>query len=320
MATLETNLYLTKYLDPQLLIDRRNFRDDFLATLGTVPQGARTADGVRRNKLINNVEFKVNNTSNFTTKKVDGKSLLVPWEHFDTTPTSVTDEELRYLPFNKMSAIRKLHDDCFKSGIMKHSMYKLCPKDNTQPIDMPVLKTTGENDGTGRLRMTYADLVNFITLTKKWNLPIANQLYMILSPQHTADLLLDPNASKFFYDRSFYADPKSGKIRGFMGMQFFENNDTPFYNMTSLARVEESSSPSGSTDSQASIAYYASNTYYHIEGVKSLFKPMEMDTKSANPTAEYRQRTWGIVDKIEEFGVAAIVSGKNADAVGLRKE
>lgn len=53
-------------------------------------------------------------------------------------------------------------------------------------------------------------------------MPIANQLYMILCPQHTADLLLDPNASKFFYDRSFYADPKTGKIKGFMGMQFFE--------------------------------------------------------------------------------------------------
>lgn len=87
MAELQANLYLNKYLDPQLLIDRQNFRDDFLATLGSVPQAARTADGVRRNKLINNVEFKVNNNAEFTPKQVDGKNLIVPWEKFDTTPT-----------------------------------------------------------------------------------------------------------------------------------------------------------------------------------------------------------------------------------------
>lgn len=311
MAELQTNLYLNKYLDPQLLIDRRNFRDDFLATLGSVPQAARTADGVRRNKLINNVQFKVNNNSNFTPQAVDGKNLIVPWEKFDTTPTLVTDVEMRYLPFDKMNAIRKLHDDCFKNGMLKHAMYKLCPADNTKPADMPVMKTTGENDGTGRLRLTYADLVNFATAVKKWNMPIANQLYMILSPQHTADLLLDPNASKFFYDRSFYADPKTGKILGFMGIKFFENNDTPYYTVSTLARVAEGTTTSDETDFQASIAYYAPNTYYHIEGVMSLYKPMETDTRNKDPQAEYRQRTWGIVDRIEEFGVAAIVSGKS---------
>ena len=107
MAELQADLYLKKYLDPQLLIDRRNFRDDFLATLGTVPQAARTADGVRRNKLINNVQFKVNNQTEFTPKAVDGKNLFVPWEKYDTTPTLITDVELRSLPFNKENAIRK---------------------------------------------------------------------------------------------------------------------------------------------------------------------------------------------------------------------
>lgn len=311
MAELQSNLYLNKYLDPQLLVDRRNFRDDFLATLGTVPQNARTADGVRRNKLVNNVQFKVNNDSVFTPQAVDGKNLIVPWEKFDTTPSLVTDAEMRYLPFDKENAIRRLHDESFKNGMLKHAMYKLCPADNSKPADMPVLKTTGENDGTGRLRMTYADLVNFATKVKAWNMPISNRLYMILCPQHTADLLLDPNASKYFYDRSFYADPKTGTIRGFMGMQFFENNDTPYYTIESLARVAEGASPSDGTDAQASIAYYAPNTYYWIEGVMSLYKPMEIDTRSKDPQAEYRQRTWGIVDRIEEFGVAAIVSGKS---------
>lgn len=54
-----------------------------------------------------------------------------------------------------------------------------------------------------------------------------------------ADLLLDENASKYFYDRTFYVDPATGKPRGFMGLKFFENNDTPFYNFTTLKKVAE---------------------------------------------------------------------------------
>ena len=55
MAQPVDGLYLNKYVDPQLLIERRNYRADFMQVLGSVPAGALAADGVRRNKLINNI-------------------------------------------------------------------------------------------------------------------------------------------------------------------------------------------------------------------------------------------------------------------------
>ena len=109
MAQSVDGLYLNKYVDPQLLIERRNYRADFMQVLGSVPAGALAADGVRRNKLINNVGFRVNNTEDFEPKQMTGKNYIVPWEIYDTEPSSCTDDEIRYLAFDKRAAIRVKH-------------------------------------------------------------------------------------------------------------------------------------------------------------------------------------------------------------------
>ena len=65
MAQPVVGLYLNKYVDPQLLIERRNYRADFMQVLGSVTAGVFAADGVCRNILINIVGFRVNNTEDF---------------------------------------------------------------------------------------------------------------------------------------------------------------------------------------------------------------------------------------------------------------
>lgn len=310
MAQPVDGLYLNKYVDPQLLIERRNYRADFMQVLGSVPAGALAADGVRRNKLINNVGFRVNNTEDFEPKQMTGKNYIVPWEIYDTEPSSCTDDEIRYLAFDKRAAIRVKHNEAFQVGIRNHVLHKLAPEDDSNE-EMPVIRTTGEKDINGRLRLSYKDLVDFATLAKTWNLPVTDALYMVLSPLHMGDLLLDKDASKYFYDRTFYLDPATGKPKGFMGIKFFENNDCPFYNAETAKKVAEGTKPSAETDFQASTFFYAPNTYYHIESVKSLYRPETTDTRSKSSTSEYRTQTYGIVDRIEDFGVGAILSGKS---------
>lgn len=247
MAQPVDGLYLNKYVDPQLLIERRNYRADFMQVLGSVPAGALAADGVRRNKLINNVGFRVNNTEDFEPKQMTGKNYIVPWEIYDTEPSSCTDDEIRYLAFDKRAAIRVKHNEAFQVGIRNHVLHKLAPEDDSNE-EMPVIRTTGEKDINGRLRLSYKDLVDFATLAKTWNLPVTDALYMVLSPLHMGDLLLDKDASKYFYDRTFYLDPATGKPKGFMGIKFFENNDCPFYNAETAKKVAEGTKPSAETD------------------------------------------------------------------------
>ncbi|PID88689.1 MAG: hypothetical protein CSB03_00085 [Bacteroidia bacterium] len=306
MPKKETGNWLNQYVAPQLLQEFKNFKDDFVAVLPGVPKQAITADGIRLNKLINNVGFLVNNTSDFTPKKMDGEKVFIEWEKYDTTPTEVDDAEVRGLAFDKRNQVRVKHSEAIKMGIRDHIVWKLAPNDDTN-ANMPVVRTTGEDDGTGRLRMTFKDIVTYLEKVKKLNLPKMNELYMILSPEHSTDLILDKNSAKLFADKKIFFDSETGKVRSIMGFKFFENNAVLAYDENGNKKAK--GAVLTSTDRVASMFFYAPNTYYHLEKVKVLYKPETTDTRSADPTSEFRIQVYGIVDRIEDYAVGAIVSG-----------
>ena len=308
MAQSETGQWLNQYLSPQLLVERRNYKADFMGVLGTVPVNARNADGVRYNKLINNVKFKVNNTEEFTPEKMTGEKAFLEWEKYDTTPTAVDDAEVRALAYDKRNVVRMKHEEMFRIGIRNHTLHKLAPE-NGESSDMPVMLTTGAVVD-GRRRLTYEDMATYLEKVKKLNLPISDQLYMVLCPQHVTDLLVDAEAAKYFIQRELYIDPITGKVKNFMGFKFFENNDAVYYDPATLTKVAEGTDPTQGTHFQASQFFYAPNTIYHLDRVKILYKPETIDTRNANPTSEYRTQTYGMVDRIEEYGVGALVSAK----------
>lgn len=305
MATLTDGNYLNRFVAPQLLQERRDMRNEFLAVLGKVPAQAVTADGINYNKLINNVGFLVNNSADFTAKSMQGKKLFVPWERYDTEPTSVSDEEMQALPFDKRNEVRTAHNVSFNYGIKNHALNKLAPADSTV-ADMPVMRTTGASDATGRKRLTFADLANYREKIKKLNLPDMDGLYIVLCPEHVTDLILDKDAATYFSKRELYIDPISGKVQSFMGFKFMENNNCPLYTSAGVKKPTGSIAATG--DQAASVFFYAPNTLYHLKSVKILYSPETQDTKSASPTSIFRTQTYGLVDRIEDYGVGAIVS------------
>ena len=131
MPALIDGNYLNQYVAPQLLVELKNYKDDFLTQLQGAPAQALTADGIRFNKLINNVEFFVNNSAEFTAQTMAGKKTLIEWEKYDTRPTKVTDAEIRYLNFDKRSIVRVKHMEALKMGIRDHVLWKLSPDDDT---------------------------------------------------------------------------------------------------------------------------------------------------------------------------------------------
>lgn len=308
MATSENGNWLNQFVAPQLLAERRNYKADFIGVLGSIPQQARNADGVRYNKLVNNVDFKVNNTAEFTATSMGGEKVFIEWEKYDTTPTKVDDKEIRYLAYDKRNAVRTKHNEAFQIGIRNHTLHKLAPAKGDS-ADMPVMLTTG-TIADGRRRLSFVDLATYLEKVKKLNLPIADQLYMVLCPQHVTDLILDPDAAKFFIDRSLYIDPITGKVKSFMGFKFFENNDCVYYTPSTKTKLAEGTAPTAGTHFQASQFFYAPNTIYHLEAVKILYEPETTDWKSADPTSIFRTQTYGMVDIIENYGVGALISDK----------
>jgi hypothetical protein len=313
MATTTTGQWLNQYVAPQLLQEFRNYKNDFIGALKGAPASAITADGVRFNKLINNVDFLVNNAAVFTPAAMTGEKTFVEWERYDTTPTSVTDEECRYLAYDKRAAVRVKHAEAMLMGIRDHVIWKLAPGDSSS-ANMPVVRTTGATVGTpatsnspARSRLTFEDVVKYLETVKKLNLPDENELYIVLCPEHATDLIIDNNSAKFFADRQIYFDMSTGKVRSIMGFKFFENNAVLAY--TSAGAKKAKGAAMAATDRYASLFFYGKNTVYHLDRTKILYKPEDEDTRSASPTSEFRLQTYGLVDRIRDYAVGALVSG-----------
>lgn len=305
MSTLTTGQYLNQYVAPQLLQEFKNYKDDFIGVLPGVAAQALSADGVRFNKLINNVGFYVNNSTDFTPTKMSGEKVFVEWEKYDTNPTEVDDAEVRYLNYDKRSAVRIKHSEAFKIGIRNHVMWKLCPSVNA--AGMPVMRTTGADDGTGRKRMRFADLVTYLEICKKLDLPLMDMLFMILCPEHSTDLILDRDSAVYFADKNIFFDMQTGKVKSVMGFKFFENNFCPSFDASGNKKAKGAAL--GSTDRNASTMFYAPNALYHLDSTKILYKSELEDTRSADPKSEFRTQTYGLVDRVVDYGFGAVVSG-----------
>lgn len=311
MPELVDGTWLAQYVEPQLLEDFKNYNDDFIGVLERAPQRAIDKDGIRFNKLINNIQFYVNKDTDFDPIQVPFKKTLVEWDKWDTDPTEVTDAELRYMAFDKKSAIRMAHTDSWKIGVRDYALQKLAPAAHVDGAT-PVIRTTGADvaigGGQSRKRMTYADLVTYHSLWERLNLTDKRAWYGILCSEHREDLQLDLANTE--NTRHIVIDKNTGELKKFYKFNFFENNDNPTYaNDGSLKAL---GAVAAATDRNASTFFYAPNTVYHVEGVKVLHKPMEQDTRSADPKEETRLHSYGLCDKKQDYGFGALVSGIGA--------
>jgi len=304
MGVTTTGLWLNQHLSPQLLQEFRNFKDDFVGVIPGADKRAITADGIRLNKLINNVGFYVDNTTDFTAKKMNGEKTFVPWEKYDTDPTEVDDAEVRALPFDKRGAVRVKHSEAFKIGIRDHIMWKLCPEDNTV-AGMPVIRTSGVV-ANGRKRLKFEDLINYVEMIKALNLPQMDKCFMILNNQHSSDLILDRDSANYFTDKNTFFDPTTGAVKNILSLKFFENNAAPLFDSTDNKKPKGAVALAG--DQLASTFFYSPNSVYHLDKTKILYSDEHTDTKSADPKSEFRTQTYGLVDRIVDYGFGAIIS------------
>lgn len=302
--SLVDGLHLNTFVAPQLLEDFRNYKDDFIGVIPGAPQGAIGSDGLRMNKLVNNVGFLVNNTAEFTAEKMLGKKGIIEWDKLDTTPTAVDDAEIRSLSFDKRAVVRLEHTKTWQIGYRDYVLRKLAPQ--AAAAGMPVMRTTGEDDGTGRLRMTYADLIEFYSKIGLLNLPNKDALNFQLAAVHSMDLMLDKAATNN-YREGIVIDPTTGELKKFYKWKLWENNANQVY--LANGTLKAAGAASVNTDRDASLFFYSDNAVAHINEVKIIYKPETIDTKSADPTSEFRLQSYALCNKKQDYGFGALVSG-----------
>lgn len=297
MGKTTSNLALKNELAESELI--KNFRHDntWLQELTPKPQWVNNNTikipkrGLAPKVLINNQVYPIQSN-----KREDGH-VIIALNMYDTENTTVTDEELHALPYDKIGDVQQQHREELEDKTAEHALYSIAP-DNTATT--PVLKTTGEDDGTGRKRLTAKDLINLKKALDKLLVPKQGRV-LVLCPDHVADLLIE--------DLSFkqrYQDANGGKIaNSYYGFEIYESTYAPKYDKTTLARK-----PFGSADAtsvEASVVLHKKNTV-KAPGTVTRY------ARAAADNPERRENTIGfriywIAVAIKDEGAAAIISG-----------
>lgn len=309
MADLTAGVHLNQFLAPQLLQEFKNYNDEFIKLLNPAPSGAISADGIRRNKLINNVQFSVNNTADFVAAKMNTEKNITPWDKLDTSPTEVDDAEIRSLSFDKRSAVRVKHSEAWKIGVRDYALHKLAPTQDA--AGLPVLRTTGAPVGAGtngRLKLTYADLIRFYAAIEA--LPgLQNQYkHLQLCSEHHQDLIEDrANTNNY---RDIVINQATGALERFYTLKLHFNLANVKY--TPAGVMKANGAVAAADDRNSSVFFYSDNTVFHVNAVKILYKPETLDTTSADPKSTFRLQTYGLCDKVQPYGFGAIVSGNGS--------
>jgi hypothetical protein len=242
-----------------------------------------------------------NNTYPIEMQELDGENIAINLKKFQTKVTPVTDDEVRGLSFDKIKAVQEAHVikiDETKNNLAIHS---IAPLNHTTTT--PVLVTTGEDDGTGRLRLTIADILR---LKKAWTdakIPLLGRR-LVLCSDHVNDLCA---LEQKFADQ--YFNYVTGKIANLHGFEIYEYVEMPHYHVTNKTKLAFGGVVT-SSHQQASVAFHLQRVAQAQGGTKAYLSKASDNPQYQRNLLNYRH--FDIVLAVKNEGIAAIVSGKAA--------
>lgn len=245
--------------------------------------------GLAPKVLINNTVYPI-----ASHQREDGK-VIISLNKYETENTEVTTDELYALPYEKVSDVQVQHRETLEDRTAEHALVSIAPQKNTDKT--PVITTTGEDDGTGRKRLTAKDIIRLKKLEDKLKVPKKGRV-LVLCSEHVADLLIEDLTFK-----TRYQDANSGKIAdNYYGFEIYESTYAPTYH-----NGEKEAFGTVPQGKEASIVFHKN---YTVKAVGSAVRYAR--EKSENP--EGRKHTIGfemhfVCVAIKDEGTAAIISG-----------
>lgn len=245
--------------------------------------------GLTPKVLINNTVYPI-----ASHQREDGK-VIISLNKYETENTEVTTDELYALPYEKVSDVQVQHRETLEDRTAEHALVSIAPQKNTDKT--PVITTTGEDDGTGRKRLTAKDIIRLKKLEDKLKVPKKGRV-LVLCSEHVADLLIEDLTFK-----TRYQDANSGKIAdNYYGFEIYESTYAPTYH-----NGEKEAFGAVPQGKEASIVFHKN---YTVKAVGSAVRYAR--EKSENP--EGRKHTIGfemhfVCVAIKDEGTAAIISG-----------
>lgn len=229
----------------------------------------------------------------------DDSHVVVTLHKFDTENTIVTDDELYALPYDKVSDVQMQHRETLEDTTAEYGLWGLAPAENDEANNLFVIETTGENDGTGRKKMTTKDLRK---LQEKMNAAGINKngRILILTDEHVSDLL---DEDKKFYTQ--YHNHKEGAIASkYYGFTIYEDSKTPEYD----ENLEKIAYGSVTVGRKSSVVFHKGSTAKAVGTIKRFAKAAEDNPELRENTIGFRM--YHIICTYGIEGSAAIVSGE----------
>ena len=228
--------------------------------------------------------------------------IVVSLNKYDTTNTTVSDDELYALPYEKVNDVQVQHREELEDQTAVHALHSIAVAEGND--NTPVLETTGADDGTGRKRLTTKDLINFAKKLSDLKVPLAGRV-MVLSNEHYYDLLLeDANREKV------WGNPAEGALtQNLAGFKLYSVVYSPTYTKVDGTWKKDAYGAVGA-GKQASIAFYNKNAVKATGSVARYAREAKNDPENRRNTIGFRLYFGAFAIKDEGFG--AIVSGSAA--------
>lgn len=224
--------------------------------------------------------------------------ILISLDKFVTVATPITDDEIYASSVKKMENVKDLHGKAIAIAFIKKSLHALAPTSNT--AKMPVILTTGPDDGTGRKRLLMENLLTLKTAVDE--LEIAEESRrLVLTSQHVTDLIhQDPKLEAFFYNRS------TGNIQpNLLSFDIHSHVSSPYFNPTTKQKLSYGAVPAA-TDHKASTFFSLDRAAKAMGWTKMYLSEAKQDTQHQRSLVNFRQ--YGIVLPTAEEHRGAIVS------------
>lgn len=247
--------------------------------------------------LVNNTTYPI------AIQQLTDTDAVFSLDKFQTKPTSITDDELYALSYDKMASVKERHSQALLVKKYAKAIHALAPDSNAAKT--PVLKTTGDVEGgaaTGRRMMQRSDI---IALKKKFDVmqvPTEDRR-LVLCPDHVNDLLMqDQKFAEQYYNYT------TGKIANLYGFQVYEFVNNPVYKAAGTKVAFGTAA--GANEFQASVAFYGKMTFKATDSTKMYYSEAKTDPENQRSLINFRH--YFIVLPKKKEAIAAIMSDYKA--------
>lgn len=241
--------------------------------------------------LINNTTYPI------ALQAYTDDSVEIALDKYQTKVTTLSDDEILGATYDKIDTATKTHTSSINTSKFGKAIHAIAPTSDS--ANTPVVKTSGDDDGTGRKMFTKNDIVKLKKRFDDAQIPQTGRR-LVLCSDHISDLLLK--------DQVFagqYYNYENGKIAKAYGFDIYEYVANPHYNATTATKKSYGAVPAAG-DYMASVAFYVPNVGKKTGITKQYFSESKGDPENQTNKLNYRHYFIAVPKRAKYIG--AIIS------------